>query len=208
LVLVSDGSKKESMNDLKEANAKERVHIALLGDSIFDNGLYVPDEPAVIDQLRLLLPKGSKTTLLAADGSVTADVVKQLKLIPEDVTHAIISSGGNDAIQVGMTLDIEGTAKGFLEKLANAQSDFRREYRRLPDACKKIGKPTVVCTIYDAIPTLRSWERTALSVFNDVIIREAFTHGFPVIDLREVCNESSDYSTVSPIEPSSNQKVA
>jgi len=90
------------MNDLSEANAKERVHIALLGDSIFDNGLYVPDEPAVIDQLRSILPSGANATVLAVDGSVTADVVKQLKLIPDDVTHVVISSGGNDANLAGV----------------------------------------------------------------------------------------------------------
>ena len=33
-------------------------HVVLLGDSIFDNGRYVPGEPAVIDQLRSALPKG------------------------------------------------------------------------------------------------------------------------------------------------------
>jgi len=33
-------------------------------------------------------------------------------------------------------------------------------------------------------------------------LREAFSAGLPVIDLRLVCDRPSDYSHVSPIEPS------
>jgi hypothetical protein len=40
----------------------------------------------------------------------------------------------------------------------------------------------------------------ALTIFNDVIIKEAFKAGIPLIDLRLVCNEDADYS--NPIEPS------
>jgi hypothetical protein len=36
--------------------------------------------------------------------------------------------------------------------------------------------------------------------FNDVIVRVALEHRLPIIDLRPVCTERSDYS--NPIEPS------
>jgi hypothetical protein len=39
--------------------------------------------------------------------------------------------------------------------------------------------------------------------FNDCILREAFTAGLPVIDLRLTCSAAGDFSAVSPIEPSS-----
>jgi hypothetical protein len=39
-----------------------------------------------------------------------------------------------------------------------------------------------------------------LTIFNDVIIREAFVAGVPLIDLRLVCNEVADYA--NEIEPS------
>ena len=64
------------------------------------------------------------------------------------------------------------------------------------------GKPVVVCTVYDAIPILSEPERTGLCLFNDVILREAFRAGVPVIDLRLICDEVSDYAQSSPIEPS------
>jgi hypothetical protein len=43
---------------------------------------------------------------------------------------------------------------------------------------------------------------TALAMFNEIILREAFTARVPVIDLRLICNEPADYSEVSAIEPS------
>ena len=43
---------------------------------------------------------------------------------------------------------------------------------------------------------------TLLSLFNDVIVREAARERLPVLDLRLVCDEPRDYSAVSPIEPS------
>ena len=71
-------------------------HAVLLGDSIFDNAAYVPGKPSVIEQLRKTLPGDWKATLLAVDGDVTADVQKQIERLPDDATHLIVSSGGND----------------------------------------------------------------------------------------------------------------
>jgi hypothetical protein len=65
-----------------------------------------------------------------------------------------------------------------------------------------LGKPTAVCTIYDAIPNLGDAERAALAGFNDVISRAAAGAGIPLIDLRVICNHPDDYSPLSPIEPS------
>lgn len=68
-------------------------HIVLLGDSIFDNASYVPDRPAVIDQLRQTLPSGWRATLLAVDGHITEDVADQLKNLPPEATHLVVSAG-------------------------------------------------------------------------------------------------------------------
>ena len=43
---------------------------------------------------------------------------------------------------------------------------------------------------------------TALTVFNDAILRAAIETRAAVIDLRLVCAEPGDYAAVSPIEPS------
>ena len=102
-----------------------------------------------------------------------------------------------------MALRAAATIEEFLQSIVDVQDEFRLQYRELLTALKHIGRPTVVLTIYDGIPSLEKWERTALSIFNDVIITEASAVGFAVIDLRAICNKESDYSKVSSIEPSS-----
>jgi hypothetical protein len=59
-----------------------------------------------------------------------------------------------------------------------------------------------VCTVYDCVPGYEGISMTALALFNEVILREAFAAKVPVIDLRLICSEPSDYSEISPIEPS------
>ena len=49
-----------------------------LATRVFDNGVYVPGEDAVIEQLRTELPRDWHATLLARDGDVTADVCLQI----------------------------------------------------------------------------------------------------------------------------------
>ena len=64
------------------------THIVLLGNSIFDNGTYVPGQPDVVRQLQELLPSGWLATLNARDGAVIADVPGQLQHLPPDASHA------------------------------------------------------------------------------------------------------------------------
>src|SRR6188472_4484107 len=93
-------------------NAIMPGHIVLLGDSIFDNARYVPGGPSVIEHLRRILPGGWRATLLARDGSVTADVARQLAAVPEDATHLVISAGGNDALEQGSVI-LHDPARSF-----------------------------------------------------------------------------------------------
>ncbi len=178
-------------------------HVVLLGDSIFDNASYVPDRPAVIEQLRQALPRGWDATLLAVDGSTTEDVASQLKRLHAAATHLIVSAGGNDALGERGSLAAPactvGEALVFLDQI---RGRFQEMYRSMLKALLAAAKPSSVCTIYDSIPGLGPAERVAVAQFNEVILREAFSAGLPVIDLRLICNRDSDYSHVSPIEPS------
>ena len=94
-----------------------------------------------------------------------------------------------------------------LQHLARIQSAFAKDYIAAMQAAHSAGLPTVVCTIYDAVPGLSPPLKTALSLFNDVIVRTAMRHGFDVLDLREWLTEASDYSPKSPIEPSGSGAV-
>ncbi len=179
-------------------------NIVLLGDSIFDNARYVPGGPSVTEHLGRGLPAGWRATLLALDGSVASDVTKQLIRVPGDATHLVVSAGGNNALDHSILIQRE-PASSFaqvLDRMGKIRAEFQQEYREMLRRVRAIGKPTVVCTIYDAIPDLDRAEHTGLCVFNEVILREAARAGVPVIDLRLICNEESDYARSSPIEPS------
>jgi hypothetical protein len=186
-------------------------HVALLGDSIFDNGVYTSGEPDVVMHLRSLLPPGWKASLLAVDGSTTADFAAQLPRVPADITHAVISVGGNDALLNSEVLlhPVSFTAEALMI-VGDRARRFEQTYRAAIDAALALRRNTTVCTIYNgnlsgakALPA-----RVGLTVFNDVILRVAFEHRLSVIDLRLVCTEPEDYA--NPIEPSGRggQKIA
>jgi hypothetical protein len=179
-------------------------HVVLLGDSIFDNARYVPGGPSVIEHLRRGLPRDWRATLLAIDGSAADGVARQLARVPADATHLVVSAGGNNALDYSSEI-LHEPAVSFAEvltRMGEIGTRFRQEYRAMLEGVLACGKPAAVCTIYDAIPGLDPAERTGLCLFNDVILREAFRFGVPVIDLRLLCTEPSDYARSSPIEPS------
>ncbi|MFO0865460.1 MAG: SGNH/GDSL hydrolase family protein [Gemmataceae bacterium] len=179
-------------------------HVVLLGDSIFDNGAYVSPGRTVLDQLHKQLAGDSKATLGAVDGATISTTARQIEMIPNDATHLMLSVGGNDAIhQSGVMLsDDETTFAQSLDVLAGILEEFRIAYRELLHKLTALAKPLACCTIYDAIPTLTPAHRAGLAGFNECILREAFRAGVPVIDLRLICDQRSDYSSLSPIEPS------
>jgi hypothetical protein len=175
----------------------------LLGDSIFDNARYVPGGSPIVEQLRSRLPRGWRATLLAVDGSVVNDVVGQTARLPADASHLVVSAGGNDALEnSGIVEEAAISAAEGFSRLAAVRERFRQNYQHMLQSVLAAGKPTAVCTVYDSIPGLVPEAVTALSVFNDVILREAFRVRLPVLDLRLICDEVRDYSTHSPIEPS------
>jgi hypothetical protein len=195
-----------------ESQGKIVSHLALLGDSIFDNAEYVAGAPAVIDQVRSMLPKNWSVTLLAVDGNVTADVHEQVKRIPSGATYLVMSVGGNDAL--GALPQLHSLTPlpmmQALRLLADIQSKFARDYVDILRTVCASDIPTMCCTIYDQVPGLTPELRTALSIFNDVILRECARFQIPVLDLRAIFTEAADYSMVSPIEPSNagGQKIA
>lgn len=178
-------------------------HVVLLGDSIFDNAAYVPDGPAVIAQLSAILPPDWAASLLAVDGGVTADVETQLGKVPDDATHLVVSCGGNDVLgYLPMLSESARSVADVLDRFAGIRADFRNKYRNMLTRVLATNLDVTVCTVYDCVPDLEPSADTALSMFNEVILREAVSAEATVIDLRLVCSDRSDYSEISPIEPS------
>ena len=188
-------------------------HVVLLGDSIFDNAAYVAaGAPDIVRQVRQRLPYGSKATLAAVDGSKTRDVRGQLKYLPMEATHLVVSVGGNDALHSSdfLTAPARSTAEALLG-LADIAEEFERSYLAMLAGVLARGLPTAICTVYyprfpDA--ALQRMAVAALTVFNDCIIRAAFANGLPLLDLRLICTEEGDYA--NPIEPSAlgGEKIA
>lgn len=177
-------------------------HAVLLGDSIFDNASYVTG-PSVIDHLQESLPADWAATLLAVDGSITDDLLAQVKNLPESATHLVVSAGGNNALQASSILleSISSLAEAMVV-YGKTLEQFRSSYQHMLAEILAAKKPTAVCTIYDAIPDLGHAEKAALAGFNETILRQAFLAKLPVIDLRLICTKATDFSEVSPIEPS------
>ncbi len=162
--------------------------------------------------MRQRLPYGSKATLAAVDGSTTADVREQLRRLPADATHLVVSVGGNDALNSSdfLAAPARSTAEA-LSGLADIGEEFERGYLAMVREVLARGLPTAICTIYYPRfpdPALQRIAVAALAVFNDCIIRSAFDHGLPLLDLRLICTEEGDYA--NPIEPSAQggEKIA
>lgn len=179
-------------------------HIILLGDSIFDNQAYVKGGLDVITHLGGSIPAEWRATLRAVDGGTVENVRSQARDLPVDATHLIVSAGGNDALlQADILQQKAESSAEVLNKLADIAATFELNYREMLRGLLALGKATAVCTIYYPRipdPSIQKIVVAALTIFNDVIIRQAFLAGVPLIDLRLVCREETDYA--NEIEPS------
>src|SRR5919107_5620424 len=130
-------------------NAVSVSHVVLLGDSIFDNAAYVAGAPDVVRQVRQRLPYGSKATLVAVDGSTTRDMREQLRRLPTDATHLLVSVGGNDALNNSdfLTTPARSTTEALLG-LADIGDEFERGYLAMLAETLAHGLPTAICTVY------------------------------------------------------------
>jgi hypothetical protein len=197
-------------------------HVALLGDSILDNGAYTEGGPDVATHVRRMLPAGWQATLLALDGSLIGDLDGQLSDLPSDTTHVVVSVGGNNLL---MNLEIlrlrVRSASEALMKLGQTAAAFEGAYRKAIHRVQGLGREMAVCTIYRASldteagasamgfsPEEAAAALVALTTFNDAILRVAFEAKLRVVELRLVCTEPADYANT--IEPSvrGGQKIA
>src|SRR5207245_9693331 len=118
-------------------------HVALLGDSVFDNGAYTSGGPDVVRQLTSMLPAGWRASLLALDGAMMGDLEHQLYRLPADVTHVVVSIGGNDVLQNLDVLRLK--AKASLDALLTPRTrvaGFEGSYPAALDRVRQLRLPT------------------------------------------------------------------
>ncbi|MBL4749747.1 MAG: hypothetical protein JKX71_04030 [Amylibacter sp.] len=115
--------------------------------------------------------------------------------------------GGNDARQYTNLFESIQSGENLTDLLAKPLTDFRTAYRAMLGTIKTTNLRVHVCTIYTAVPftdpVWRQYAPLAIGQFNNVIIEEANTYTVPVLRLKKICVEESDFAEISPIEPSS-----
>ena len=180
-------------------------HLLLLGDSIFDNAAYTGGGPCVIDQLAQTLEPDWRVSLLAQDGATIYDVAAQGSRVPADATALVVSMGGNDALAAAELLykPVSNVAEALL-LLSEPVAEFEANYIDTLMVLHETGCPITLCTIYNGNfqpGAEQAAISTAVRLFNDVIVRIGRFAGCPILELRDVCTDATDYA--NPIEPSS-----
>jgi hypothetical protein len=183
------------------------THCVLLGDSIFDNAVYVDPGQDVTAQLQQMLAGGDATarvTLLAVDGAICEEVVAQASSVPAGATQLFLSVGGNDLLRKFDLLNARaGTVADALLKLGTVMDELARRYLEAVDACRTTGLPLCLCAVYGCSfpdPRTQACADLIVGLFHDRIRQIAEEHRLPVIDLRRVCWRETDF--VRSVEPS------
>jgi lysophospholipase L1-like esterase len=106
----------------------------------------------------------------------------------------VVSVGGNDALDhldfLSQTARFVAEVLGRLAAIAEA---FERTDHQMVQAVMQHRLPTALCTIYyPRFPeqALQRMAITALTVFNDVIMREAIKAGVPIVIARMIQEHS------------------
>jgi hypothetical protein len=181
-------------------------HLVLLGDALENLELGVdPAEDVLVPRPR----NPWKLTVLEPP-----QVLERgwSRAIPLDATHIGICLDGGWAIEASGLL--RGEAKSIrsaLKALALAADQFEDIFARLIAAALEAGLPTVVCTLVPSRHQEASRRRvaaTALAIFNDRILRQAFWAKLSIVELRLICDEESDYASETLLSRAGVRKVA
>ena len=145
-----------------------------------------------------------KDQSLAWSNATTGGLPAQVRSVPADATHLFVSIGGNDALgNIDLLSTPVRTTGDALRLFGERVAAFEQSYRRGLVPILALRKRLTLCTIYNGdLPDREQAKiaRVALMLFNDTILRIAFEHRLPSIDLRVICCEAADYA--NPIEPS------
>jgi hypothetical protein len=186
--------------------------IVLLGDSAFDNEAYVAPGASTIAALESHLPAGWSASLLAQDGSTIDEVTRQAMQLPPGTSHLVVSTGMHDVLsEVGMLAECAATVADALWTVSQVGERFERRYRRMLRSVRAHQLPVAVCTIGNGDfrdAHVQAVTTTALAVFNDAIIRTAWSAQMPVIDLRGACDEPEDYVNETVPSARGSDKIA
>lgn len=130
------------------------IHVVLVGDSTLDNGRYLNyanGELSVEKQLsKRCEDEGWHMTVLAQDGSMLEDVlVNQMRLIPDNATHIVMSASGNDLLALlNEMVQANFTAASMYRAIVTGLGQVADRYKDLAQALKSLGCHLACCTVY------------------------------------------------------------
>ena len=195
-------------NSVQEGGSSPDVirHLVLLGDALQNLDLGVdPAEDVLVPRPR----NPWKLTVLEPPQLLERGWARE---IPIDATHIGICVDGAWAIEAsGLLRGRAQSVSEALETLAVAADQFERIFEKLVAAALEAGLPTVVCTLVPSRHEDASRQRaasSALAIFNDRILRQAFWAKLSVVELRLICDEESDYATETLLSRAGVRKVA
>ena len=201
--------------------------VALLGDSIVDNKVYVgTGEFSVLEHLESL--SDLEFSQIAVDGHTTVGVLQeQIDKIEKDPDFIVLSIGGNDLLEY-LYLLVDDINKHLFSRNLEIMNSFvepiRERYEEIVERLTKEQGKVLLCTVYngdfergDGYETLEINQEFTTSfgvlfqgkqeaagviarVFNDIVYSTGNKFGVDVLELREIFTESADYA--NPIEPS------
>ena len=195
---------------MKKKEYNGRKVVALLGDSIIDNKVYVGEnELSVTEHLQKINEKDYYFEMIAVDGDTTREVIdNQLENIGDSTWRIVLSIGGNDLLQKLHIMFNE--TSGMIESLEIASQtieEIKSSYEEILIHLKNLNPPVLLCTIYEgdlqSDPNLAEVEeagKVLLGMMNDAIHFLGKKHSIEVLELRNIFTEVSDYA--NPIEPS------
>jgi hypothetical protein len=159
-----------------------------------------------------MLPVDWKVSLLAVDGCLTKEVPTQLTKLPRAVSHVVVSTGGNDALQnMDLLNEAAKSTAAVLDGFARRVGTFQATYKRMLSKLSSLKIPATVCTIYFPHfedPELQRRAMTALSLFNDAIVLEATRASIPILDLRFIFTRAADYANLYEPSAKGGKKMA
>jgi lysophospholipase L1-like esterase len=170
------------------------TRVFLLGDSVFDNNIYVPEGASVGDLLRR---KQKQVRILARDGATLPDLRRQILRIPimadRRSTYIFVSVGGNDILRA-----YRGLRKTNMGPLRRILKSYRRFLESLME---KFKDSTIILAnlYYPTSPAYRNFY-PLIRKWNIDLERIARDNSLQVLHLDKVLVSPPDFT--HDIEPS------
>jgi hypothetical protein len=197
-------------------NVKDSKNIALIGDSILNNSVYVFEKQSVPELITFGLIKDNsnsnrKCYNFAKDGSIISDCYNQLSKLNTGTTSGtnsniniktiFVSAGGNNILNSFISINSDSTV--FINNLF-------AEYLKLIDAIKTEYPSAAIVVLNLYYPLKQSFKSfyPLIKQWNQLISDNSIKHGFKIIKLDELI--IADEDVVYDVEPSfiGGQKIA